>query len=101
MDSETKRIGYNLRGAVLRYCARNRGITQQVIAAKAGVHPVTLSRILNGGGATPSTIEKIAKTVGANPNRILNQGKRKPKYTAKRLEEIIGNARLLRQYVGE
>ena len=100
MKNENERIGYNLREKVLRYCAKNDGVTQRDIAIKAKVHPVTLSRILHGEGTTYETIEKIASVVGANPSKIIEKGKRTPKYTAKTLEEIVSDVRVLRQYVG-
>jgi len=100
MKNDQERIGYNLRGAVLRYCAKNDGVTQKEIAAAAGVHPVTLSRILNGEGTTYETIEKISSVVGANASRIIEKGRKIPKYTAKSLEDIVSDVRVLRQYVG-
>lgn len=101
MKNDNERIGYNLRGAVLRYCAKNRGVTQKQIALGAGVHPVTLSRILNGEGTSIKTMERIAAVVGADPVRILEKGRRTPKYTARSLDEVIGDDRILRQFVGE
>ena len=101
INRDNQRIGYNLRGAVLRYLAKNHGIAQKDIAASIGIHPVTFSRILNGEGTTISTVEKIANAVGADPDRILNKSSKIPKYTAKTLEEIVSDTRVLRQYIGE
>jgi DNA-binding Xre family transcriptional regulator len=100
MKTDNKRIGYNLRGAVLRYMAKNYGVRQSDITASAGLHPVSLSRILNGEGTTFETIEKICSVVGGNPSKIIEKGSKTPKYTAKNLEEIVGDIRVLRQYVG-
>ena len=100
MKTDNERIGFNLRGAVLRYMAKNSGVTQKNLAAGIGIHPVTLSRILNGEGTTFETLDKIARAVGADPNRILNKGSKPPKYTAKTLQEIVSDVRVLRQYIG-
>jgi transcriptional regulator with XRE-family HTH domain len=101
MKNENERIGFNLRGAVLRYQAKNPGVTQRDIAAKSGIHPVTFSRILNGDGTTTSTIQKIASAIGADAYRILEKGKKTPKYTARSLQEVVEDSRVLRQFVGE
>ena len=100
INRDNQRIGYNLRGAVLRYLAKNHGIAQKDIAIAAGVHPVTLSRILNGEGTTLETIEKISSVVGANPSRILEKGRKTPKYSPKTLAEVVSDSRVLRQFVG-
>ena len=100
MKTDNERIGFNLRAHVLRYMAKNYGVTQRDIAVKAGVHPVTLSRILNGEGTTLETIEKISSVVGGNASKIIKKGRKTPKYTAKNLEEIVSDVRVLRQYVG-
>ena len=101
MKNENERIGFNLRAVVLRYQAKNPGVTQKEIAAKSGIHPVTFSRIINGEGTTTSTIQKIALVVGADPTRILDKGSKPPKYTARSLEEVVSDSRVLRQFVGE
>ncbi len=80
--------------------AKNDSITQEDIALKAGIHPGSLSRILNGEGTTLETIEKIVSVVGGNASKIIMKGSKTPKYTAKNLEEIVGDIRVLRQYVG-
>jgi plasmid maintenance system antidote protein VapI len=99
-NANNVRIGENLRKAIFRAISKNPLLTQKNIASEAGIHPVTLSRILNGSGASNETIARIADVIGANAERIISIGRRTPKYTAKSLEEIVSDERILRQYVG-
>ena len=100
MKTENERIGFNLRAKVLRYMAKNTGVIQSDIAIKAGVHPVTLSRILNGEGTTLQTIEKICSVVGGNASRIIEKGRRANKYSIKTLEDVLNDNRKLSQFIG-
>lgn len=97
---DNKRIGYNLRSAALRLMAKNPALHQKDIAAKAGLHPVTFSRILNGAGTSEATIEKIAAVVGVSPERILAKGQRQHKFSIKTLEEVLSDDRKLSQFIG-
>ena len=95
-----KQIGENLRLSILRAKRRNSALTQREIARVANINPVTLSRIIAGSGASRKTITKIAEAIGADPEKILTNGMRTPKYTARTLDEVINNWHILNQFVG-
>ena len=93
-------IGYNLRCVMLRAQKKNRRLKQSDIAKQAGIHEVTLSRILNGSGASVMTITKIAEVIGADPKRILTVGIRQTKLKARSFEEILNNTNKMNQFIG-
>ena len=97
---ETIRIGENLRQAILRARTYERKLTNALIAEKAGIHPVYLSRILAGSGASPDTIRRIANVIGADGDKILAKGKRKPLYSVRTIEEVLNDDRILYQFIG-
>jgi transcriptional regulator with XRE-family HTH domain len=94
------RIGENLRRAIFRAMSKNPALTQKQIAAQADIHPVTLSRILSGAGASDQTIERIAQAIGADAGRIISVGRRVPKFTVKSIEDVIADDRALYQFIG-
>ena len=100
LNRESVRIGENLRVAVLRARAKYPGLTNRSIAESAGIHPVTLSRILSGYPASSEVIERISSAIGANPDKIINKGKRKTLYSARSLEDIINDDSIISQFVG-
>ena len=100
LDRENIRIGENLRQAILRARVKDRHLTNASIAEAADIHPVHLSRILSGYGASADTIAKIAAVVGADVGKILKKGTRKPLYTVRTIEEVLNDDRILYQFVG-
>src|SRR5689334_9009321 len=83
LSRDNVRIGENLRQAILRAKAKDPRLTNKDIAELAGVHPVTLSRIVSGYGASADMIGRIAAVIGADPNKILTKGTRKPLYSVR------------------
>lgn len=94
------RIGENLRKVIFRAMSKNPTLTQKQIAVQAKIHPVTLSRILSGAGASDETIERIAQTIGADASRIISVGRRVPKFSVKSIEDVIIDDRVLYQFIG-
>jgi transcriptional regulator with XRE-family HTH domain len=85
---------------MFRVMSKDPLLTQKSIADEAGIHPVTLSRILNGSGASNGTIRRISGVIGANAERIISIGRRTPKLSIKSIEDVILDERALNQFVG-
>jgi transcriptional regulator with XRE-family HTH domain len=100
LSRDNVRIGENLRQAILRARAKDPSLTNKQIAEVAGIHPVTLSRIASGYGASMATIESIAGVIGADANKILSKGTRKPLYSVRSIEEVLNDDRILYQFIG-
>jgi hypothetical protein len=100
LNRENVRIGENLRQAILRARARYPSLTNKYIATTVGIHPVHLSRIINGYGASMATIEAIAGVIGVDANKIVTKGLRKPLYAVRTIEEVINDEAVLNQFVG-
>ena len=97
---EGTRIGENLRKAILRARTKDRSLTNVRIANEAHIHPVYLSKILSGYGASEATITAIATVIGVKPSKILTKGLRKPLYAVRTIEEVLNNEVVLNQFVG-
>ena len=80
LNRENIRIGENLRQAILRARTKDKHLTNARIAKAANIHPVHLSRVLSGYGASAETIGRIASVIDADSNKILTKGTRKPLY---------------------
>ena len=85
---------------MLRAQKKNRRLKQSDIAKQAGIHEVTLSRVLNGSGASITTITKIAEVIGADPKRILTLGIRKPALKVRSFDELVNNTNKMYQFIG-
>ena len=64
-----KRIGRNVKRRRERL-----GWTQAALAAKVGIHRISLAR-LEGGGTGPSwaLLERLARALGVKPGRLLDE----------------------------
>lgn len=100
LSRESIRIGENLHQAILRAKAKDASLTNKSIAQAAGIHPVTISRITGGYGASHEVIRRVAYVIGADAERIITKGTRKPLYSVRTIEEILDNNVLLDQFVG-
>jgi hypothetical protein len=100
LNRENIRIGENLRQAIMRAKARDAWLTNKYIAEAADIHPVSLSRILKGYGASTGAITRVAAVIGADVEKILNKGTRKPIYSVRTIEEVINDNAILDQFIG-
>jgi len=57
----------------LRLAIFNSRQTQKAIAEKAGIHPVTLSRIVGGGSSDQDTKRKIARALGRTAEELFGE----------------------------
>ena len=97
---ENVRVGENLRQAILRARARDANLTNKSIAQAAGIHPVHLSRIIGGFGASEATISRLAEVIGADAQKILSKGTRRPLYSVRCIEDVISDEAILYQFIG-
>ncbi len=57
----------NVRGTKWRKRRRERGLTQEQLAIKAGTNQAVIQKIENGKSLRPRKINEIAKVLGVNP----------------------------------
>lgn len=63
----------------LRLVRERQALSQKELAAKAGVSPVTISRVENGvDDPQPSTIRKLAKALGVKPADLMDTQEDRP-----------------------
>jgi DNA-binding Xre family transcriptional regulator len=72
---ERRRMDFKLLGARLLAARRRQGLKQKELAAKVGIHPVTLSRIEHGtmSGVTLQVIATLADVLGISVDHLLGR----------------------------
>lgn len=59
-------------GRKIRIARKKKGVTQEEVAARAGIHVSTLGRIERGESNAPlQTLNKIAQAIGVKPKDLL------------------------------